>query len=355
MVSPSQRRAVLAWAQQAYQVSERRACRGFAIHRAMIRDRSVKPDDAPVRRRLQELAKDRPAFGVKRLHTMLRRDGLVINLKKVRRLYLEEQLQLKPRRRRRRSSTVRVPRVGVGGPNERWAMDFMHDVLATGQHVRVFTLVDVYSRECVALAVAKSFSGADVARLLSDVRDCAGTLPPIIQCDNGTEFTSTALDHWAYWNRVQLDFSRPGNRWTTPSAKPSTARSDVSASRVIGLLRCLRRRPSSRHGARTTTTCGPIPVWGCTPRLNTEQAGTTSLGHCAEKLTLLPGPDSGTQAVTSAREPGRGHRDASRGWGAASGSRVRRNTDGSRRLTGLAARPQAARSDLTNPPAPDLP
>jgi putative transposase len=210
MVSPSQRRAVVAWAQQAYQVSERRACRGFAIHRAMIRYRSVNPDDAPVRQRLRELAKDRPAFGVKRLHTMLRRDGLVINHKKVRRLYLEEQLQLKPRRRRRRSSTMRTPRAAVAGPNERWAMDFMHDVLATGQHVRVFTLVDVYSRECVALDVAKSFSGADVARLLSEAGDRAGTLPPIIQCDNGTEFTSTALDHWAYWNRVQLDFSRPG-------------------------------------------------------------------------------------------------------------------------------------------------
>ena len=210
MVSPSQRRAVVAWAQQAYQVSERRACRGFAIHRAMIRYRSVKPDDAPVRRRLHELAKDRPAFGVKRLHTLLRRDGLVINLKKVRRLYREEQLQLKPRRRRRRSSTVRAPRAAVVGPHERWAMDFMHDVLATGQHVRVFTLVDVYSRECVALEVAKSFSGADVARLLSDAGERTGGLPPIIQCDNGTAFTSTALDHWAYWNRVQLDFSRPG-------------------------------------------------------------------------------------------------------------------------------------------------
>jgi transposase InsO family protein len=168
MVSPSQRRAVLAWAQHAYQVSERRACRGLAIHRAMIRYRSVKADDAPVRRRLHELAKDRPAFGVRRLHTMLRRDGLVINLKKVRRLYLEEGLQLKPRRRRRRSSTVRQPRAEVSAPHERWAMDFMHDVLATGQQVRVFTLIDVYSRECIALEVARSFSGADVARLLSD-------------------------------------------------------------------------------------------------------------------------------------------------------------------------------------------
>lgn len=89
-------------------------------------------------------------------------------------------------------------------------MDFMHDVLATVQHVRVFTLVDVCSRECVALEVAKSFSGADVARLLSDAGERVVGLPTIIQSDNGTEFTSTALDHWAYWNRVALDFSRHG-------------------------------------------------------------------------------------------------------------------------------------------------
>jgi putative transposase len=75
----------------------------------------------------------------------------------VHRLYVEEGLQLKPRRRRRRSATVWQPRAVVTQPNERWAMDFMHDVLATGQHVRVFTLVDVYTRECVALEVARSF------------------------------------------------------------------------------------------------------------------------------------------------------------------------------------------------------
>lgn len=210
MVSPAQRRAVVSWAQDAYRVSERRACRALRVHRALVRYASVKPDDAPVRRRLRELARDRPSFGAKRLHTMLRRDGLPINHKKVHRLYVEEGLQLKARRRRRRAATVRQPRAAVAGPNERWAMDFMHDVLATGQAVRVFTLVDVYARECVALEVARSFSGADVARILSDEGERIGTLPAIIQCDNGTEFTSTALDHWAYWNRVQLDFSRPG-------------------------------------------------------------------------------------------------------------------------------------------------
>jgi putative transposase len=89
-------------------------------------------------------------------------------------------------------------------------MDFMHDVLGAGQTVRVFTLIDVFTRECLALAVARRFNGHDVARLLSDAGAERGTLPEIIQCDNGTEFTSTGLDHWAYWNIVKFDCSRPG-------------------------------------------------------------------------------------------------------------------------------------------------
>lgn len=161
-----------------------------------------------------------PAAATRRDPSSLR--GRRIDDKTVHRLYVEEGLQLTVRRRRRRAATVRQPRAEVVQPNERgpqrasagvaqrWAMDFMYDVLATGQTVRVFTLVDVYARECVALAVARSFSGADVARLLSEAGERVGALPAIIQCDNGTAFTSTALDHWAYWNRVQLDFSRPG-------------------------------------------------------------------------------------------------------------------------------------------------
>lgn len=210
MVSPAQRRAVAAWAQQAYRVSERRACEALRISRSTARYQSVKPDDAPVRRRLHELAALRPSFGVRRLHIMVRRDGLHINLKKVRRLYREEGLQLRPRRRRRRATAPRQPRAIVARRNERWAMDFMSDTLAGGSSIRVFTLIDVYSRECIALEAATSFRGDDVARLLSDAGEREGELPNIIQCDNGTEFTSKALDHWAYWNKVQLDFSRPG-------------------------------------------------------------------------------------------------------------------------------------------------
>jgi putative transposase len=88
-------------------------------------------------------------------------------------------------------------------------MDFMHDVLGTGQKIRVFTLVDVHTRECLTLRAQTNFRGEDVARILSDTGQERGVLPEVIQVDHGTEFTSNALDHWAYWNRVQLDFSRP--------------------------------------------------------------------------------------------------------------------------------------------------
>lgn len=206
-----QRRAAVGWAREAYRLSARRACRVLGVSRRLVWYRSVRPDDAPLRRRLHELATTRLTFGSRRLHILLRRDGLTINYKKVHRLYCEEGLQLKPRRhRRRRAGTVRAPRAAVTRVNERWAMDFMHDVLADGRIIRIFTLIDVYARECLALAAAPRFTGADVARILTLVAEARGALPTVIQCDNGTEFTSTTLDHWAYWNRVQLDFSRPG-------------------------------------------------------------------------------------------------------------------------------------------------
>lgn len=211
MVGPAQRRAVVTWAVETHRLSARRACRIFGISRRLVWYRSVRPDDAPIRRRLHELAEVRLTFGAKRLHTLLRRDGLAINHKKVHCLYCEEGLQLRPRRRRRRkAATVRTPRPVVTRRNERWAMDFMHDILADGRAIRVFTLVDVYTRECVALETAPAFRGTDVARRLSAAGTRRGGLPAVIQCDNGTEFTSTALDHWAYWNKVQLDCSRPG-------------------------------------------------------------------------------------------------------------------------------------------------
>jgi putative transposase len=162
-----------------------------------------------LRRHLKELAEARVSYGYRRLHVLLRREGWTINHKRVYRLYRDEGLALKRKKpKRRRSAVARQGRPAVCRPNERWAMDFMHDTLASGEKIRVLTVVDVYTRECVALEARKSFSGQDVTQILSRLGWLEG-LPRSIQCDQGTEFTSRALDHWAWSNKVQIDFSRP--------------------------------------------------------------------------------------------------------------------------------------------------
>ena len=148
------------------------------------------------------------SYGYRRLHVLLRRDGWRVNLKRVRRLYREEGLGLVRRRpARRKSAATRPQRTPPTAANERWAMDFMADALADGTRVRVFTLIDLFSRECLALDARPRFTGADVAVVLTRVGVARG-LPPVIQCDQGTEFTSLALDHWAHAAKVRLDFSR---------------------------------------------------------------------------------------------------------------------------------------------------
>jgi putative transposase len=159
---------------------------------------------------MKELAYTRVSYGYRRLHVLLRREGWYVNHKRVHRLYKEEGLvQKKYTPKRRRSALTRSVRPMPGAPNERWAMDFIHDTLADGTTFRVLSVIDLYTRECVALVPKIRFRADDVAAWLSEVGQERG-LPSVIQVDNGTEFTSKALDHWAYWNKVRLDFSRPG-------------------------------------------------------------------------------------------------------------------------------------------------
>ncbi len=136
-------------------MSERRACRALDVERSVLRYQSRRDPDLALRGRLRELAQTRPAFGHKRLHVLIRRDGWPVNHKKTHRLYKAEGLQLKPRLpRRRRAVTMRQGDPVVLAPNTRWAMDFMYDTLADRSPIRIFTLLDVCTRECVALHVA---------------------------------------------------------------------------------------------------------------------------------------------------------------------------------------------------------
>jgi putative transposase len=217
MVSPAQRRAGVQWAREAYRLPERRACRALGVSLSSVRYRSVKPSREPLRARLRELAGVRVSYGYRRLWILLQREGWGVNHKLVQRLYREEGLTLRRRRPKRRRSAVRRERAAQPtAANEQWAMDFVHDTLSNGRTVRVLTVLDVYSRECVALEAGVGFRAADVARILTDAGIERGKLPSLISVDNGTEFTSRDLDHWAYWNRVRLDFSRPGKPTDNP-------------------------------------------------------------------------------------------------------------------------------------------
>jgi len=181
-----------------------------------MRYRSVRPRQEALRARLRELAAVRVRSGYRQLHTFLRREGWEVNHKRVYRLYSDEGLALKRRRpKRHRTAVARVSRPVPEQPNEWWAMDFIHDTLADGRQIRILSAVDIFSRECVALEAARTFRGESVAKALDAVRVDRG-LPERISVDNGTEFTSKVLDHWAYWNGVELDFSRPG----TPTDNP---------------------------------------------------------------------------------------------------------------------------------------
>lgn len=210
MVRPAVRRTWVAWVREMFRVSTSRACRATGVHRSLITRRLRRPRQDALRQRLRELAAARVSYGYPRLHVLLRREGWPVNRKRVYRLYREEGLMLKRRRpTRRKSAARRVSRPVAQQPNERWAMDFVHDRLHGGQTVRILTVVDVCTRECLVLHAARQFRGEDVVAALTRVCAARGK-PPVIQVDNGTKFTSRALDARAYWNSVTLDFSRPG-------------------------------------------------------------------------------------------------------------------------------------------------
>lgn len=140
---------------------------------------------------------------------MLRREGFVINHKRTERIYKEEGLALRIRRRKKMAA---IQRSGASTPtkiNERWSMDFVSDALSSGRKIRTLTIVDDYSRKCHRLEVDTSIGGQRVVRVLNEIAQGEG-LPELITIDNGPEFISKALDSWAYQRGVKLNFIRPG-------------------------------------------------------------------------------------------------------------------------------------------------
>jgi putative transposase len=188
--------------------SERRACELMGIHRSVLRYKTRR-DDSVLRTRLKALATEFPRYGYALLHGMLRAEGLVLNEKKTYRIYREEKLQVRTKRRKRLAKGLRVAMSVPKMSNERWSMDFVSDQLATGRRFRILNIVDDYTRECVVQVVDFSISGERVARALDRLADARG-LPEQLVSDNGPEFTSKAMFLWAQRSGVNLHFIQPG-------------------------------------------------------------------------------------------------------------------------------------------------
>ena len=191
-------------------VSIRRACSVIMFDPKTYRYKSRRPDQAALEQRIKDICQTRVRFGYRRVHVMLRRDGWEVNMKKTRRIYNALGLQLRNKHPKRRvKAKLWEDRSDAVGPNDVWAMDFVHDQLATGRKIRILTMIDTYSRYVPVLDPRFSYRGEDVVNTLEEVCKQIG-YPKTIRVDQGSEFISKELDLWAYTRGVTLDFSRPG-------------------------------------------------------------------------------------------------------------------------------------------------
>jgi putative transposase len=201
---------VVSYLRGVYRVSQGRACRVARIPVSTFRYQSTQEPRTALRLRIREIAQARIRYGYRKIRVLLKREGWNVGKKLVYRLYREEGLTLRYKPRRRRcAARNRRERCKPCAPNQAWSIDFVADQLGDGRRFRALTVVDVFTRESLAIEVGQSLKGADVVQVLS--RICLQrAIPKMLFCDNGSEFTSQAMDLWAYHAGVQIDFSRLG-------------------------------------------------------------------------------------------------------------------------------------------------
>ncbi len=194
-----------------HQVSVRRICILFNFNRSNYYYKEAKDNQAVVLiQKIKDIAVTRVRYGYRRIYIMLRREGFLVNHKRVYRLYCQTGLQLRNKTPKRRvKAKAREDRIMVKSRKDCWSMDFMSDNLFTGEKIRVLTVVDNFTRVSPVIDVKFNYKGIDVVNSLKKAVSIYG-LPKAIKVDNGPEFISKELDLWAYSNKVELDYSRPG-------------------------------------------------------------------------------------------------------------------------------------------------
>jgi putative transposase len=190
-----------------FATSERHACELMSIPRSSCRYCSRR-DDTALRERLVELAREKPRFGYRRLHILLRRDGEHINHKRVQRVYRAAGLCVKRLRRKRLTRAYASP-LTLSAPNQEWAIDFASDLAANGQRLRVFSVVDAFTRECLALETDTSLPSRRVTRVLQRIITQRGA-PQFLRSDNGPEVSSRHYLAWCIERRIGTIHIQPG-------------------------------------------------------------------------------------------------------------------------------------------------
>jgi putative transposase len=193
--------------QKDHAFSMRRACALLVLAVSTFRYQGRRRDE-PLRSKLVELARERPRFGYRRLQIELKKVGVVANHKRVHRVYCEAGLML---RRKKRKHCVRTgkPLVERTAPNQEWALDFVHDAAECGRAIRILSVVDAYTRECLALEVDTGFCSRRVTRELEQIIAERGA-PVTIRCDNGPELTSRHFLAWCVERKIELLHIQPG-------------------------------------------------------------------------------------------------------------------------------------------------
>ena len=198
----------MAFVQAEHGLSERRACKLLEVDRSSYAYEPQPDRNVEVREDLLKLARQKPRYGYRRLHVLLGRRGHAVNVKRIYRLYVEEGLSVR-RRKRKRVVRDRAAEPRLLRPNQEWAMDFIVDGLATGRMVRILSVVDAFTRECLALEADSSLGSGRVTRVLERLIAEHGR-PEAVRSDNGPEFTSRRMLAWAEDRRVSLIHIQPG-------------------------------------------------------------------------------------------------------------------------------------------------
>jgi putative transposase len=208
VVSPQAKREAVTHLIVTHQFGVTRSCGLIGISRSLYQYESKRPDDAPLKERLTELAGQKRRYGYRRLHVLLRREGWLLNWKRTYRVYRKAGLMVRRRKRKRTVGIELLLKVIATGPNQSWSMDFVSDGFVDGRRLRCLNIVDDFTRECLAIEVDTSLPGRRVVSVLERLAEFRG-LPQSVTFDNGPEFISKALDEWAYREQLQLRFIEP--------------------------------------------------------------------------------------------------------------------------------------------------